>query len=107
MARGPRLSPQTVAVLAALCAAPSDWQHGYAVAKVTGLRSGTLYPILIRLAEHGLVEARWEDGQPPGRPRRHEYRLTPGGVMQARAAAAGAPPPATSRRRPGLAGQGA
>jgi PadR family transcriptional regulator, regulatory protein PadR len=45
-----------------------------------------LYPILIRLAERGLVEARWEEEQPPGRPRRHLYRLSPDGVAAARAA---------------------
>lgn len=58
------------------------------LAKQTGLRSGTLYPILIRLAERGLVEACWEDGQPAGRPRRHLYRLTSGGLAAARAALA-------------------
>jgi Transcriptional regulator PadR-like family len=41
------------------------------IAKDTGLKSGSLYPILIRLADRGLVEARWEEEQPAGRPRRH------------------------------------
>lgn len=79
-------SAQTLAVLADLCATPSQWRHGYGIARDTGLKSGTLYPVLIRLAERGLVEARWEDEQPVGRPRRHLYRLTPEGL----AAAAGA-----------------
>ncbi|HXJ25852.1 MAG TPA: helix-turn-helix transcriptional regulator, partial [Streptosporangiaceae bacterium] len=52
-----------------------------------GLKSGTLYPILIRLADRGLVEACWEDGQPAGRPRRHLYRLSPDGLSAAVAAA--------------------
>ena len=55
------------------------------LAKQTGLRSGTLYPILIRLAGRGLVEACWEDGQPAGRPRRHLYRLSSDGLAAARA----------------------
>jgi len=79
-------SAQTLSVLAALCQEPSQWQHGYALAKQTGLKSGTLYPILIRLADRGLVEARWEDEQPAGRPRRHLYRLTPDGLAIATAA---------------------
>ena len=54
-------SAQTLSVLAALCAQPSQWQHGYALAGQTGLKSGTLYPILIRLADRGLVEACWQD----------------------------------------------
>src|SRR5260370_894997 len=52
--------------MAALCAQPSAWQHGYAIARDTGLKSGTLYPILIRLADRGLMEARWEEEQPAG-----------------------------------------
>jgi len=73
-------SPQTLAVLAALSEQPSQWKHGYALATTTGLRSGTLYPILIRLADRGLVEACWQDEPQPGRPRRHLYRLTAAGV---------------------------
>jgi hypothetical protein len=56
----PGFSAQTLSVLAALCDQPSQWQHGYALAKQTGLKSGTLYPILIRLADRGLVEACWQ-----------------------------------------------
>ena len=53
MTSSPRFSAQTLSVLAALCDEPSQWQHGYALAKQTGLKSGTLYPILIRLADRG------------------------------------------------------
>jgi PadR family transcriptional regulator len=77
---------------------PSQWRHGYALATQTGLKSGTLYPILIRLAERGLVEARWQQEPAPGRPRRHLYRLTAAGLAsatEARASAAG------SAARPG------
>ena len=68
MARHSEFSTQTLAVLAVLCAQPSAWQHGYAIARDTGLKSGTLYPILVRLADRGLMEACWEDGQPAGGP---------------------------------------
>ena len=99
-------SAQTLAVLAALRAQPSQWRHGYALARQTGLKSGTLYPILIRLADRGLVEACWQDEPQPGRPRRHLYRLTTDGlaaVALAGAALAGAAlaDPAEPTARPG------
>ncbi len=77
------ISSQTLSVLAALCEQPSRWQHGYALAGMTGLKSGTLYPILIRLADQGLVEACWQEEAQPGRPRRHLYRLTANGLASA------------------------
>jgi len=77
-------SDQTLTLFASL--SPGTWRHGYELAKETGLKSGTLYPILIRLAERGLVEARWEEEQPAGRPRRHLYRLTADGAQVAREA---------------------
>ena len=81
-------SAQTLAVLAELCATPSQWRHGYGLARVTGLKSGTLYPVLLRLADRGLVEACWEDEQPSGRPRRHLYRITADGLAVATTALA-------------------
>ncbi len=98
-------SAQTLSVLAALCEEPSQWRHGYALAGQTGLKSGTLYPILIRLADRGLVEACWQEEPTPGRPRRHLYRLTADGLASATGAlAAAAVPPAGrpgARRRSG------
>src|ERR1700722_15108494 len=91
-------SPQTLSVLGALCEQPSGWQHGYALARQTGLKSGTLYPILIRLADRGLVEACWQEEPVPGRPRRHLYRLTADGLARAtEALAAPAQQPAGGR----------
>ena len=83
MVRTAGFSAQTLSVLAALAADPAAWLHGYLIAKQTGLASGTLYPILIRLAERRLIEAQWEDEQPAGRP-----RLTGEGLVTARAALA-------------------
>ena len=90
MASRSEFSAQTLSVLAALSDQPSQWQHGYALAKQTGLKSGTLYPILIRLADRGLVEACWQDEPAPGRPRRHLYRLTAAGLASATGALANA-----------------
>jgi PadR family transcriptional regulator, regulatory protein PadR len=99
-------SPQTLSVLAALYEQPSRWQHGYALASLTGLKSGTLYPILIRLADRGLVEARWQEEPQPGRPRRHLYRLTADGLASA-AGALAAPARQTAGRPAAVAGAGA
>jgi DNA-binding PadR family transcriptional regulator len=106
MAGHSRFSIQTLAVLAALAADPTAWLHGYLLAKQTGLASGTLYPILIRLADRRLIEARWEEEQPVGRPRRHLYRLTAGGLLAARTALAEAVPKRQPAARRRLATQG-
>jgi PadR family transcriptional regulator, regulatory protein PadR len=96
----PRLefSPQTLSVLAALSEQPWRWQHGYALARQTGLKSGTLYPILIRLADRGMVEACWQEEAQPGRPRRHLYRLTADGLASATGALAARAQPQPSGR---------
>lgn len=70
---------------------PTDWRYGYELSRETGLKSGTLYPILMRLEKHSLLEARWvatEDGVPP----RHTYRLKPNGLELARTQLAEARP---------------
>jgi PadR family transcriptional regulator len=78
-----RLSSQTLMVLDALLAEPRDWQYGYDISRSTGLKSGTLYPILMRLADRKLLETRWETGE-AGRPPRHMYRFTSEGLRFAR-----------------------
>ena len=55
-----RRSTQTVQLLAELLTGPQEWRYGYDLSRSTGLKSGTLYPILMRLAEHGLLETSWE-----------------------------------------------
>jgi PadR family transcriptional regulator, regulatory protein PadR len=73
-----RPSPQAIRVLQALASDPARWRYGYDLATEIHLKSGSLYPILIRLADRSLLETSWEPG-PPGRPPRHLYRLTPTG----------------------------
>jgi PadR family transcriptional regulator, regulatory protein PadR len=73
-------SPEARAVMTALAQAPTRWRHGYDLIKDTGLKSGTLYPILMRLADRGLLEAQWLEPEQPGRPPRHAYRLTATGL---------------------------
>jgi PadR family transcriptional regulator, regulatory protein PadR len=78
-----RPSPQTVAVLHALAVRPSTWRHGYELGQEVGLKAGSLYPILIRLCDRGLLDATWESDPPGGRPPRHLYRLTGAGAKLA------------------------
>lgn len=78
-----RMSPQTVLVLKEFLQAPRDWKYGYDISRDTGLKSGTLYPILMRLADRALLETRWETTE-AGKPPRHMYRLTASGLQFAR-----------------------
>ncbi|MBZ4336696.1 PadR family transcriptional regulator [Corallococcus sp. AS-1-12] len=48
------------------------------------MKSGTLYPLLIRLEAQGYLEAEWQQPSEGGRPPRHAYRLTRTGVQLAR-----------------------
>jgi DNA-binding PadR family transcriptional regulator len=70
-----RVSPQTLALLDALLDRPTEWRHGYALSQFTGISSGTLYPILMRLDKLHWLETKWEEPA-GGRPPRHLYRLT-------------------------------
>lgn len=79
-----RVSPQTLCLLDALLVHPMSWHHGYALSQETGLASGTLYPILMRLEKLQWLETRWEDPGTVGRPPRHLYRLTSDGRAWAR-----------------------
>jgi|SRR6202035_1135491 PadR family transcriptional regulator PadR len=71
-----RISPQTLTVLEVLVVRPAHWHHGYALSQATGIASGTLYPILMRLERLRWLETRWEPPGKAGRPPRHLYRLT-------------------------------
>lgn len=79
MSRMRRPSPQTMAVLFSLTDEPASWSYGYDLCRLLELKAGTVYPILIRLANRGYVETAWEQDVPPGRPARHLYRLSPAG----------------------------
>jgi DNA-binding PadR family transcriptional regulator len=76
MGRRIRISPQTLTLLEALLRHPANWHHGYALSQQTGLASGTLYPILMRLDKLRWLETGWEKPGNAGRPPRHLYRLT-------------------------------
>ena len=111
MTRTRRPSPQTTAVVLALAERPSQWHYGYQLCEQLDLKPGSMYPILMRLADRGLLETTWEDDAPAGRPPRHLYRLTGPGRSFAGELAAASPaglqdprPASRAQRRPRLEG---
>src|ERR1017187_4168815 len=103
MPRPQNVSPQTLDVLQRMLESPRAWHYGYALSQSTGLRSGTLYPILARLADQGWLETRWSESEQPGRPPRHTYRLTGDGARAARVRLAESVPARPRPRRAGAA----
>jgi PadR family transcriptional regulator, regulatory protein PadR len=84
--------------------APSTWRYGYELCQLLGLKAGSMYPILMRLADRGLLETTWENDAPAGRPPRHLYRLTGSGrALAADLAASAASTVGEGRLRPGWA----
>ena len=83
-----RMTPQTLQVLDAFLQAPKEWTYGYDISRNTGLKSGTLYPILMRLESAKWLKSKWEkiDPSEEGRPRKRIYEMTSLGVSQSRAA---------------------
>jgi DNA-binding MarR family transcriptional regulator len=81
----PRLTLQGLMVLRCFGDSDSTELPGSEVMKVTGLASGTLYPILFRFEDAGFLTSRWETDDPVvlGRPRRRFYKLTPKGAQAA------------------------
>lgn len=74
-----RLTTPTRMVLDVLMATADDPPWGYKICDLSGLGSGTVYPILERLEQAGWIEGAWETGQPADRPRRRFYTLTGSG----------------------------
>lgn len=79
MDRQRALSQPAQRVLGFLLAAHGQWSHGYDIARAADVKSGTLYPLLIRLEAQGYLEAEWQAAAKAGRPPRHAYRLTAAG----------------------------
>lgn len=86
MSRNRTPSPIARNLLAILAEADRNWSHGYDLCRLAGVKSGTLYPLLIRLEAQGYLEAEWQEPAAPGRPPRHAYRLTAAGHRFAREA---------------------
>jgi PadR family transcriptional regulator, regulatory protein PadR len=102
MTRFRRPSAQTTAVVLALADEPTAWRYGYQLCQQLDIKPGSLYPILMRLTDRGLLEATWDTDVPAGRPPRHLYRLTGSGREMATDLAADVPATAPVNRRSGL-----
>ncbi len=76
MIRNRALSPVARTILTCLVGAGERWSYGYELCRNADVKSGTLYPLLIRLESQGYLEAQWLPPAEPGRPPRHAYRLT-------------------------------
>ena len=107
MTRSRRPSPQTTAVILALAEHPTAWRYGYQLCRELDIKPGSLYPILMRLTDRGLLETRWDTDVPAGRPPRHLYRLTGSGRAMATELAAAPATAPTATRRADLGWQGA
>jgi PadR family transcriptional regulator, regulatory protein PadR len=75
-----RPSAQTAAVVLALAEEPAVWRYGYELCQQLRIKAGSMYPILMRLADRGFLDTTWETDPEPGRPPRHLYRLTDKGL---------------------------
>jgi DNA-binding PadR family transcriptional regulator len=95
MVRRRKPSPQTVSLFLAMLSRPAEWRYGYDLTREVGIRSGTLYPLLMRLTDEGLLEAEWQAAARPGLPARHAYRLTPTGIAFAHGCLASIGSPST------------
>lgn len=86
-----RISHQTRLVLQAFLDRGDGETYGFELAQATGLKAGTLYPVLQRLLAEGWLTGRWEevDEQAAGRRRRRYYRLTAEGERRAEAVVLG------------------
>lgn len=104
MVRNRPPSKQTIRVLLALAEEPAAWRHGYDLCQQTGLKAGSMYPILMRLADRGFLDTTWESAVPTGRPPRHLYRLTKTGADLAREFGEDVAVTAAVRLRPRLGG---
>jgi PadR family transcriptional regulator, regulatory protein PadR len=73
-------------VLRVMLTDPAAPHYGYDLMRAAKLASGTLYPMLARLQQEGLVDSEWEAPRQDagGRPPRKYYRLTGEGLRVAR-----------------------
>jgi len=88
-------------VLDVFMATPTRAQYGLDIATETGLKPGTLYPILARLESCGWLVSNWEevDQHEARRPRRRYYSLTADGVLAAQRVLARTSPRLAQRLR--------
>jgi PadR family transcriptional regulator PadR len=81
-----RFTIKSLKLLQTFASNPTKEYSGAEVMRATSMASGTIYPILIRFEQEGLLESYWEEVDPKqaGRPRRRLYRVTSRGAQTAR-----------------------
>lgn len=72
----PRVTLPTVLVLRCAYEFSSEGLWGLEISKLTGLKTGTVYPILDRLETLGWLSSGWEISDARSGPRRRVYMLT-------------------------------
>ena len=77
-----KINGRALELLMLMAVRPEKEYSGYEISKSFGISSGTLYPLLLKAENAGLLEARWEEGDPGklGRPRRRYYRISGEGI---------------------------
>jgi DNA-binding PadR family transcriptional regulator len=80
-----RMSGPTLKLLKVFLEHPKEALSGAQITKITNVGSGTLYPLLQRLADAGWIIGDWEKIDPSevGRPKRRLYKLTRSGQVAA------------------------
>lgn len=81
-----RITTSVARVLREFLEDPAESRYGFDLMRATGLASGSLYVILVRLKKARILESEQEDIDPvaAGRPARRMYRLTAEGAAFAR-----------------------
>ncbi len=79
-----RLTLYGLRVLSLFAGAKGKPLSGSEIAIKTNLTNGTLYPLLFRLEDAGLLTSKWETGDPKimKRPRKHLYKITKTGIKR-------------------------
>lgn len=79
------LSPNAALILGTFLRSPTTPRYGYELLRDSGIKSGSLYPILGRFEKLGWIRGSVESS-PGGRPPRRVYEMTVEGVEPAQAA---------------------
>ena len=71
-----RVTNTTIEVLKCVYSFDGQGVWGLEIARLTGLKTGTVYPILERLESLGWLQSEWEISEDRSGPRRRTYKLT-------------------------------
>jgi len=78
----PQLNTNALQVMAVMYHDLNGPHYALSLSQATKLRNGTLFPILDKLENMGLIQAEWEEKNPHGRRARRFYTLTGEGITR-------------------------